>query len=340
MSDHTWHEIQSQPAAWEATLHEFHQQSGALASFFKRAAATQIIVIGCGSTYYLALSAAMAWREIAGIAAIGLPASEIWLALEEHIPRGQPALLIAVSRSGATSETIRAVEAFRAAGRGLILTLSCYPDAPLAALGDYNLVLPAGQEHSIAQTRAFSSLYLASVALAVQHAQRADLLADIQQLPRFGSEIIASSQPLAQALAEQANLTRCYFLGSGARYGLACELSLKCKEMSLSESEPFHFLEFRHGPQSMVDSNTLIIGLLSQRNQVSEQAVLDEMQALGARVVAIGVQGEVVLPVLAEQISGVLYLLFGQLFAYLRAIRKGLTPDQPHQLTAVVRLPG
>ena len=57
-------------------------------------------------------------------------------------------------------------------------------------------------------------------------------------------------------------LDRFYFLGSGPRYGLACEVNLKMKEMTLTHSEPFHFLEFRHGPKSMVCESALVAGLL------------------------------------------------------------------------------
>ena len=66
---------------------------------------------------------------------------------------------------------------------------------------------------------------------------------------------------LAQSIGADLDLDRFYFLGSGPRYGLACELSLKMKEMSLTHSEPFHFMEFRHGPMSMVTESTVIVGL-------------------------------------------------------------------------------
>ena len=71
-------------------------------------------------------------------------------------------------------------------------------------------------------------------------------------MPEAGRKLIENYQGLAQSIGTAADLDRFYFLGSGPRYGLACELSLKMKEMSLSHSEPFHFMEFRHGPMSMV----------------------------------------------------------------------------------------
>ena len=63
------------------------------------------------------------------------------------------------------------------------------------------------------------------------------------------------------------------------------------KEMSLTHSEPFHFMEFRHGPQSMVTSQTLIVGLLSEQNCVHESQVLDDMRSRGAQVLSIAESG-------------------------------------------------
>ncbi|MBK9941923.1 MAG: SIS domain-containing protein [Kouleothrix sp.] len=338
-NDYTWHEIQSQPDAWAATLALLQARGDELRMFLRANPVSQVLYTGCGSTYYLALAAAAALRELAGLPAAGLPASEVWLNPAGSCPTSQPTMLVAISRSGATTETLRAIESFRAAGRGPILTLSCYPDQPMARLGDLNLVLVAGQEQSIAQTRAFSTLLLACLALASAWGERAALQAELERLPAAGRQLLGTYAALAHELGANTPADRYFFLGSGARYGLACELSLKMKEMSLSESEPFHFLEYRHGPQSMARPGTLIVGLHSDSIHTYEAAVLAEMRALGAQAVSIGTHdADVTLADIAEPVRGPLYLPFGQMLAYERAIRRGLTPDQPSQLTAVVRL--
>jgi glutamine---fructose-6-phosphate transaminase (isomerizing) len=338
--DHTWSEIQSQPDAWAAALTTYAAGRDAVAALLQECQPEQVLVTGCGSTYYLALAAAAALREIGGVQAIGAPASELWLSPQLIYPTRQRTLLVAVSRSGETTETLRAVEAFKAAGLGMVLTLTCVPESRLSQIGDLNLCFPEAREQSIAQTRAFSTLYLATLALAAQHGARADLTDALGLLPSLGRQLLSPAHDLARIVAQDARLTRCFFLGSGARYGLACELSLKLKEMSLSESEPFHFLEYRHGPQSMAGANTLIVGLLSQTNRANEDAVLGEMRALGARSIAVGAAGDLVFGQLPEPIAGPLYLPFGQLLAYERATQRGLNPDRPHQLEAVVRLDG
>lgn len=336
---HTRAEIASQPDAWAATLAEIGAQAQQIADFFRRGRYDALIFTGCGSTYYLALAAAAAAQQLCGLPARGLPASELWLDLENARRLGARPLLIAVSRSGSTSETVRACAGFTAAG-GDLLTLSCYPDAPLATMGALNLLITPGQEQSIAQTRAFSTLYLAAVACAAIWAGRDDLLAAMEGLPAAGARVLAEGAHPAGRLGRDQSIDRLYFLGSGLRYGLACELSLKMKEMSLSHSEPFHVLEFRHGPKSMVTHGTLIVGLISEAQGAHERAVLGELHAQGARVLSMAeAEADIAFGSgLPEVVRNVLYLPAGQLLAFERSLARGLNPDRPEHLDAVVRL--
>jgi glucosamine--fructose-6-phosphate aminotransferase (isomerizing) len=165
-------------------------------------------------------------------------------------------------------------------------------------------------------------------------------LAELSRLPAACQTLVSTYQSLAQNLGSDSAIERFYFLGSGPRYGLACELSLKMKEMSLSHSEPFHFMEFRHGPRSMVTPETLIVGLVSEANRAHELAVLEDMRAQGGRILALAERDADVsfASGIGEAARNALYLPIGQLLAFERAVHKGLNPDQPHNLVAVVRL--
>jgi glucosamine--fructose-6-phosphate aminotransferase (isomerizing) len=333
----TYHEIISQPSSWAAALEVLKSQRSAIVSVWRKGY-TQVLFTGCGSTYYLALAAAALLQELTGIPARGLPASELWLYPHVYYPRNGRVLLIAVSRSGETTETLRTCQAFKEGRYGELLTLSCYPDMPLAKMGDLNLVLPSGQEQSVAQTRAFSTLYLACAGLA---SFWSGLGVEVfNGLPEAGEKIIDAANSTVKALGEDSSLDRFYFLGSGPRYGLACEISLKMKEMSLSHSEPFHVPEFRHGPISMVTPGSLVVGLLSEANRAVETAVLEDVRTLGGRTLTIG-EGSADLNFnsgLQEAFRNVLYLPVGQMLAFARSLAKGLNPDCPNNLDTVVKL--
>ncbi len=337
---YTREEIFSQPEAWQGALEVLKQQSQKLRDYFREAACRQVIFTGCGSTYYLSLAAAPIFQELTGISARALPASEIWLSPHSSYTSTEATLLVAISRSGETTETVRACESFNALKGGKIVTLVCQADTQLSNLGALNILLPSGVEKSIAQTRAFSTLYLGAISLGAIWADGNEALANLERLPSIARKIISEHWPKAQAYGKNLELDRVYFLGSGGRFGLACELNLKMKEMSLTHSEAFHFLEFRHGPKAMVNQKTLIIGLLSGKSVIHENAVLKDMKELGAEIITIGENNADITfnSGLEEVRRNVLYLPFGQMMAYERAIAKGLDPDRPHHLDPVVKL--
>ena len=162
----------------------------------------------------------------------------------------------------------------------------------------------------------------------------------MKKLPEIGNRLIGNYESLAKEMGENLDFDRFYFLGSGIRHGLACEVNLKMKEMTLTHSEPFHFLEFRHGPMSMVNEKAVVVGMLSEVNGAHESKVLSEMKALGGTVMSLGESAADVTfkSGIPENVRGVLYLPVLQLIAFYRSVAKGLNPDRPKNLTAVVQL--
>jgi glucosamine--fructose-6-phosphate aminotransferase (isomerizing) len=330
----TYREIKSQTSAWQNAL----EVAGAV-SLPQPKAYQQVIFTGCGSTYYLSLAAAALYQEFTGQLARAVPASELLLNPQMVLAEKTPQLLVAISRSGTTTETIRAVEAFRDGQHGPVVGISNYTST-LAASCDIPIVIPAGQEESIAQTRSFASMYVAVTAFCARLGRRPDLADSLGNVPEAGASLMDKYESLAKEIGENLDFDRFYFLGSGLRYGLACEVNLKMKEMTLTHSEPFHFLEFRHGPMSMVNEKAVVVGLLSGSNFSYEKAVLSEMQILGGRTVGLA-ESEADISFqsgIHERVRNVLYLPVLQLMAFYRSLAKGLNPDRPKNLTAVVQL--
>ena len=329
----TYTEIQSQTVAWAQALDVIHAASLPGAEKYE-----QVIFTGCGSTYYLSLAAAALYQELTGRAARAVPGGELLLN-SQIILTNQKSLLVAISRSGTTTETVKAVEKFKQEDRGDVVVISNY-DEILSRLADVNIVIDNGQEESVAQTRSFASMFVAATAMCTRMAGRDDLVDAMSALPEVGQRLIRDFEPVARELGENLSFDRFYFLGSGLRYGLACEANLKMKEMTLTHSEPFHSLEFRHGPMSMVNENAVVVGMLSDANHDHEAAVLSEMKMLGGRVASLGESDADISfkSQIPEQVRGALYLPVLQLMAFYRSVAKGLNPDRPANLTAVVKL--
>jgi glutamine---fructose-6-phosphate transaminase (isomerizing) len=334
----TRNEILTQTSAWEDAINVIDQNREKLKALaldtYQR-----VLVIGCGSTYYLALTAASLLQKQTGVMVMAFPSSELLLFPESLMGEGKN-LLFAFSRSGTTSETLHVVNNFKQNNQGKVIVITNYQDSPLAKLGDICLGIREGQELSVAQTRSFASMLVAIYA--VSHLISKDISFSLykKELVLAGNNLFKNYSFIAEKYGTDNQIKQVFFLGSGPRYGLACEASLKMKEMSQTVTEPFHFLEFRHGPISMVDEHTLVIGLVSEKAFDHEMAVIEEVRRLGAETVTIGekdtdIEFKSELP---EAARDVLYLPILQLLAYQRAIFFGKNPDIPRNLTAVVKL--
>ena len=143
----TYQEIKSQPEAWVQALEI------ARAANLRTFAGThdQVIFTGCGSTYYLSMAVAALYQELTGRSARAVPAGELLLNPQTALTGGKT-LLVAASRSGTTTETVKAVEKFKHEKHGDVVVISNYDEA-LSHLADVNILISKGQEESIAQTR-------------------------------------------------------------------------------------------------------------------------------------------------------------------------------------------
>src|SRR5512138_865912 len=206
----TYEEIRTQTPAWGQAI-----ELVAAASLPRAADYEQVVFTGCGSTYYLSLAAAALYQELNGRPARAVPAGELWLNPKASLAPVKT-LLVAISRSGTTSETLRAVEAFSSTGRGDVVVISNYHEA-LLRLSETNIVIDKGQEQSIAQTRSFTSMHVAAAALCARMAGREDLLPAMRALPAAGERLLDKYEALAEQTGKDLSFDRFYFLGSGIR---------------------------------------------------------------------------------------------------------------------------
>lgn len=342
----SWHEIVTQASSWQGALMAASAKGQAAKALL--APVNRVLFIGCGSTHYLAQFAAPFYQVVTGCASQAVPSSELLLQTETVIARGDRPAVVALSRSGETSETIMAMQ--KAAQLGCpTLTISCYEDVGLARVSDLTIGIPEGREESFAQTRSFAGMLVAAQVVAALVAGDAALLTDLGRLPGLAQGVISRAQPVAQRWGEDETIKRITYLGSGWVYGLASEATVKMKEMSLSMAEPYHFMEFRHGPMSLVDQEHLIVALLSDSVREYELAVLRDLKARGARVLAVSNRVDdlaefddayALQATVGERARPVLYLPLVQLMAYYRSMHRGLNPDRPRNVVMAIKLTG
>jgi glucosamine--fructose-6-phosphate aminotransferase (isomerizing) len=341
---HTYDEIKGQPDAWAATLPAAREAWSRIAPELTLEPGLRLLLVGCGTSLYLAQAAAQAMQEVTGHQAAAVPGSEVFLSPASTIPAGAPVLAFVISRSGETSEAILAAEHLARAGAAVV-AVTCRPQSPLARAAAHVVGLPHADERSVVMTQSFTSMLLALQAIAAAIAGDAALAAQLDRLPELGRTGMAAAEATAEQLGRNLELESFIFLGLGPSYGLAQEATLKLKEMTQLVCEAYNPLEFRHGPISVVRPGTAVVLLEGERERDYIADVQRDVSGHGAHVAALapyaidGADTSLTLPAgLGDVARGVLYLPALQLLAYRRATTLGLDPDRPRHLEQVVVL--
>jgi CRISPR-associated protein Cas5a/b/c len=290
-------EIADQPSAWAraAQLGLTEPVRHGLPERGERAA-----VIGCGTSFFMAQSFAYL-RESSGHGETdAFPASEF-------PTRRSYDTLVALTRSGTTTEVLRLLGTLRNGTGPRTVAITADPNTPVVELADHRVVLDFADEKSIVQTR------FATTSLALWRAWLGeDLTAVIEQ----GRSALTES--LAPRTLESAQFT---FLGTGMSVGIANEAALKLREASQSWTESYPAMEFRHGPISVVGRASTVWVFGSP-----PPGLLEDLEVTGAHVECSG------LDPMAD-------LIRAQRLAVALAEAKGLNPDEPRHLARSVLLP-
>ncbi len=346
---HTLSEIISQPACWRECLQEMGR-SGQLEKLCRHVAPhAEWLFVGCGSSYYIGLAAAASWTWLTGMRARAVPASEIFLFPDLFLTGQAPCQPVLISRSGHTSEVIRAAEYLERERDIRTLAISCAAGQPLEKVCSETLYLLPADEKSTVMTRSFSSMLLGLQALGALLARKEAFINALFSLSSKVRVLLDAMQPRIEAFVQSDDIADYVFLGQGPFFGIASESHLKVKEMSCSNAECYHSLEFRHGPKAIVGPQTLATFFLSESAYEAEREVLEETKELGAKTLvvtnSVDARARAAADMLIELNLEVpeyarlaAYVLPGQLLGYYTGLRKGMDPDNPRFLSRVVIL--
>lgn len=340
-------EIFGQPNAWRATLKTMQAFDLQQLTAGKKPSECEWLFVGCGTSYYLAQAAAATFVDLTGYPARAVPASEILLAPSQVLPANssRPVFPVLISRSGHTSEVLRAADVLKQ--RNIeFLGITC--DGNELAQATPRLIHLPVTEQSTVMTSSFTSMLLALQYIAASLAGNTETLASFTSLPDALETLLQKYPAELESLAK-VSFDDIAVLAQGPLYGISAEVALKVMESSSTYAQYFHTLEFRHGPKSVVNKNTLVCALLSESGFAMEAPVLHEMKELGATTLAICAKANDELKKFSDVIIEVgntaspiarlvLYVVWGQLLGSYRGLQKGLNPDEPTNLTRVVTI--
>ena len=345
----TWNEILSQGTVWQNVLQNLTGSAQIDSILQKSSARHKWIFVGCGTSFYLAESAALTWIALTGQPAQAFPGSEILINPYLIRAEGDSLQAVVISRSGKTSEAVRAAAVLKRDLNIPTIGITCAENSPLQQTCDDILVLRAADEKSTVMTRSFTSMLLTLQFLAAWRAGNTTFREHLAAMSAQFQPRIVSLSAQIEAFAASHSFTDYVFLGQGAFHGIAREAALKVMEMSCSYSQFFHALEFRHGPKAIVSPETCLTFFLSDSGYSAEAEVLCEMKNLGGVNIAVcnrateSVRRASDLLIELNFAGHELALLapsivISQLLGFFTGIGKGSNPDAPKNLSRVVML--
>ncbi len=314
-------------------------------------AVKRIIILGCGTSWHAGCIAALMLEDMARIPTQAEIASEFRY---KNPIISEDTLVIAVSQSGETLDTIAAVREVKAKG-AKVISLCNVRGSTLSRESDSTLMLKAGPEVSVCSTKAFTSqlvvLALFSLLMArlrhMDKEQGQSFVQKLKELPEKVEKVLRLESKIALLAKKYAHFEHFFFLGRHYMFIASLEGALKLKEISYLHAIAYPAGEMKHGPIALVDSKLLTVALLgNKRTQDKMLSNLMEVKARGGPILALSLEGMesifqvaddvLVMPDIDDALSSIPSSIVCQLFAYYIARERGTEIDQPRNLAKSV----
>ena len=308
-----------------------------------------IQIVACGTSYNAGMVARYWLESLAGVACDVEIASEF--RYRKFVTRPN-SLLVTISQSGETADTLAALRLAKEAGFIAAMTICNVATSSLVRESDFAFMTKAGVEVGVASTKAFTTqltcLLLLTAALGrlkgnMSEAQEADIVHALQRLPAQIEMALTHEKEIEKLSEDFADKQHSLFLGRGEFYPIAMESALKLKEISYIHAEAYAAGELKHGPLALIDSEMPVI-VVAPENDLLEKVKsnIEEVKARGGQLfifadhdAGLGYK-TVVFPKVDEVTAPIFYAVPLQLLSYHVALIKGTDVDQPRNLAKSV----
>lgn len=351
-------EIYEQPIAVQRTLEGRIASGRVLDSAFGEAAAEllpkveHVQIIACGTSYHAGMTARYWFESFAGVSCSVEIASEYRYRKSFVHPNS---LLVTISQSGETADTLAALRLAKDQGFMASLTICNVPGSSLVRESEMALMMNAGAEIGVASTKAFTVQLVGLLMLAsaignykgLSADKQSELVKDLQSLPSKIEQALNMDENI-EALAEDfADKNHSLFLGRGEQYPIAMEGALKLKEISYIHAEAYAAGELKHGPLALIDAEMPVI-VVAPNDELVEKlhSNVEEVRARGGLMYVFAdkdvafksdkTMKVVHVPSCSALVAPIIYTIPMQLLSYHVAIIKGTDVDQPRNLAKSV----
>ena len=312
----------------------------------------KIYILACGTSWHAALVGKFLIERYAAIPV------EVDLASEFRYRDplvGDKDVVIAISQSGETADTLAAVREAKKRGARVVSVCNVM-ESSLTREAAWNFMTHAGPEIGVASTKAFTTQLVALLLLAVHLGEKKGRLAgdeavgviqELVHLPGKMEKVLDRAHEIEALAKDYFHFKDFVFIGRGINYPIALEGALKLKEISYIHAEGYPAGEMKHGPIALIDEDMPVVALAPADSSLPRMlANMEEVKARGGRIIAFLTEGETngaamadhafVLPAIAEPLEPMLFSVPLQLLAYHVAVLKGTDVDQPRNLAKSV----
>ena len=312
-----------------------------------------IQIVACGTSYNAGMTARYWFEALAGVSCDVEIASEF--RYRKFVTRPN-SLLVTISQSGETADTLAALRLAKEKGYMAALTICNVSSSSLVRESDLAFMTRAGVEVGVASTKAFTTQLAALLMLVtaigkvkgnISNEQEVEIVKALQSLPAEVEKALSFDKDI-EALAEDfAEKNHALFLGRGEFYPIAMEASLKLKEISYIHAEAYAAGELKHGPLALIDADMPVI-VVAPNNELLEKVKsnIEEVRARGGQLYVFADKEAgftpsegmkiITMPKVNEIIAPIFYTVPMQLLSYHVALIKGTDVDQPRNLAKSV----
>jgi glucosamine--fructose-6-phosphate aminotransferase (isomerizing) len=343
-------EIHEQPAAIRETLRASRDELDKLSRMILTA--ERVYLVACGTAYHAALIAKYAFAQLAGISVEVVISSEF----QESCMIDDDTVVLAISQSGETADTIKAVKLAKENG-ARIACLTNVVGSSITRESELVCHTYAGPEIGVAATKTFSAqvayllqlvIHIAKIRKCISRAEFDGLIAQLRDTPKITQKVLRTVEPLVKNIAKRYNhALNFYFIGRGIGYPIVMEGALKLKEIAYIHSEATPAGEMKHGPLALIVPGVPVVAaIVPTASYLRMMGNVEETRARGGTIIAIAAEDnrEIVkhatdlvrIPKTQELFTPLTYVLPLQLLAYYISVERGLDPDKPRNLAKSV----
>jgi len=337
-----WDEIKEEPRVIENCLNKNRDLIHGIVKCIKETKIDRILIAARGTSDHAAVYAKYATEIMLGIP-VTIAAPSVVTVYNRNL-KLKNTLVIGISQSGKAADVLEVIKSAKSSG-ALTVSITNFPESPLALEAEYHLDCSAGLEKSVAATKTFLAQIALLATLTAVWAEDVNIVNEITRLPKNVEDIIHNSGSINEKAQRYRYMEECFVLARGVNYAIALESALKIQETCYVRAKAYATSDFYHGPYAMIENGMPVIVFAPKGPSLKDvKEMIFKLKGSGAELIIISDDEEIrefgicsfAIPCINNDIISPFYnVVIAQIFACRLALAKGLNPDSPRSLNKV-----